>query len=188
MKLTWASRALVSVNEDMPTSNLPDVRPGMIVSKVALTTFAFRPRSGNSACARSASIPTTVCPLEPMNSFGAYVASAATMTAPIDLMLAGTSAAAGAYTPAVFTPLALLAAELALDELEDDELELELPQAAMPITAAETAASHDAERTVLLNKTWISSDGVGKSRHRICKWLGHGGFCSISRPARRHPS
>ena len=43
----------------------------MIVSNVALTTFTFRPSSGNSAFARSASMPTTVWPSEPMNSFGA---------------------------------------------------------------------------------------------------------------------
>ena len=52
-------------------SNLPDVSPGMIVSKVALTTFALSPSSGNSAWARSASIPITVCPFGAMNSFGA---------------------------------------------------------------------------------------------------------------------
>ncbi|HEY2311996.1 MAG TPA: hypothetical protein VGH96_00175 [Streptosporangiaceae bacterium] len=38
-------------------------------------------------------MPTTVWPSEAMNSFGAYVASAATVSVPADLMLAGTWAA-----------------------------------------------------------------------------------------------
>jgi hypothetical protein len=38
-------------------------------------------------------MPTTVCPSDPMNSFGAYVASAATVSVPFDLMEAGTWAA-----------------------------------------------------------------------------------------------
>jgi carbamoyl-phosphate synthase large subunit len=61
----------VSVKEDMPRSYLPDERPGMMVAKVAFTTFAFRPSAWTTALARSASMPTTVLPSEPMNSFGA---------------------------------------------------------------------------------------------------------------------
>jgi len=38
---------------------------------VALTTLTFNPSSGKIAFARSASMPTTVWPSEPMNSFGA---------------------------------------------------------------------------------------------------------------------
>jgi hypothetical protein len=38
-------------------------------------------------------MPTTVWPSDPMNSFGAYVASAATVSVPFDLMEAGTWAA-----------------------------------------------------------------------------------------------
>ena len=52
-------------------SYLPAARPGMIVSNVALTTFAFRPITAASALLRSASIPITVWPSEAMNSFGA---------------------------------------------------------------------------------------------------------------------
>jgi hypothetical protein len=65
------------------------------------------------------------------------------------LTAAGTRAAAGAYTPAALTPLvarvpdvvAVLVFEL-----------LELPQAARPMIATETAASREAERTLLFNK------------------------------------
>ena len=38
-------------------------------------------------------MPTTVWPSDPMNSFGAYVASAATVSVPFDLIEAGTWAA-----------------------------------------------------------------------------------------------
>jgi hypothetical protein len=43
----------------------------MMLSNVALTTLAFSPIAAASAFARSASIPTTVLPSSPMNSFGA---------------------------------------------------------------------------------------------------------------------
>jgi hypothetical protein len=62
-------------------------------------------------------MPTTVWPSDPMNSFGAYVASAATVSVPFDLIEAGTWAAI----------------ELtALDGVLDDAVGLgpELPQAA----------------------------------------------------------
>ena len=57
----------------------------MIESKVALTTLALSPIADASAFARSASMPTTVLPSEAMNSFGAYVASAATVSVPFFL-------------------------------------------------------------------------------------------------------
>ena len=41
-------------------SYLPEARPGMIVSNVALTTLAFSPMTAASALLRSASMPTTV--------------------------------------------------------------------------------------------------------------------------------
>src|SRR5580692_1146750 len=74
----------------MPRSYLPETRPGMIVSKVALTTLTFRPSSCPMALAMSASMPTTVVPFGPMNSLGAYVASAATIRVPFDLIALGT--------------------------------------------------------------------------------------------------
>ena len=43
----------------------------MIVSNVALTTFALSPSCATSALARSASMPITVWPSGAMNSFGA---------------------------------------------------------------------------------------------------------------------
>ena len=59
--------------------------PGMIESKVAFTIFAFSPIADATAFARSASMPTTVLPSQAMNSFGAYVASAATVRVPFCL-------------------------------------------------------------------------------------------------------
>ena len=69
-KSTVFSRSLVSVNDDIPRSYFLAARPGMIPSNVALTTLAFRPMTPVSALARSASMPSTVLPSEPMNSFG----------------------------------------------------------------------------------------------------------------------
>ena len=43
----------------------------MIVAKVALTSFTFRPSTSASAWARSGSMPVTVLPLDATNSFGA---------------------------------------------------------------------------------------------------------------------
>src|SRR5579884_521289 len=118
-------------------SYLPELRPGMIVSKVALTTFAFSPITAARALTRSGSIPTTVWPSEAMNSSGAYVASAATVSTPFDLMAAGTSfstagsaAGAGAEVEEVPPPV---------EELEELE---ELPHptiAATQMTDSETA-------------------------------------------------
>ena len=73
----------------------------MIVSNVALTNLTFRPICAPSALTRSTSMPITVCPSGPMNSFGAYVASAATVSVPFDLIAAGTSAAIDAFAPLV---------------------------------------------------------------------------------------
>src|SRR5439155_20705029 len=92
-KSTTFSRSLVSVNEDIPRSYLREARPGMMLSKVALTMLTLRPITPARAFARSASMPTTERPFGPMNSFGAYVASAATLSVPLDLMAEGTSAA-----------------------------------------------------------------------------------------------
>ena len=64
---------------------------GMMPSNDALTTLDFKPNLAAIAAARSASIPMTVLPLVPMNSLGAYVASAATVSVPLDLMAAGTA-------------------------------------------------------------------------------------------------
>jgi len=54
----------------MPRSYFFDAMPGMIASKVALVTFAFRPMTFASALARSASIPTTVLPSLSTDSIG----------------------------------------------------------------------------------------------------------------------
>ena len=62
----------------------------MMLSKVWLVTVASSPISPAIAFARSASIPMTVLPSDAMNSSGAYVASAATVSCPLDLMSAGT--------------------------------------------------------------------------------------------------
>jgi len=49
---------------------LPATMPGMIVSKVALVSFALRPRVCMMALDRSASMPTMVEPSGAMNSLG----------------------------------------------------------------------------------------------------------------------
>ena len=70
-----------------------------MVSNVALTMLILRPSTCPSAVARSASQPTTVWPSDPMNSFGAYVASAATASVPFALTAAGTWAAIELTSP-----------------------------------------------------------------------------------------
>ena len=62
---------MVSVNDEAPMSYLPLWMPGMMVSKVALTSLGLRPRIWLMAVARSASMPTMVEPLGAMNSSGA---------------------------------------------------------------------------------------------------------------------
>ena len=61
----------ISVKDDMPRSYFLAARPGMMLSNVWFLTSALRPMTPASAFARSASMPSTVLPLEPMNSFGA---------------------------------------------------------------------------------------------------------------------
>src|SRR3954449_486302 len=65
----------------------------MMPSNVAFFTLALRPMTPASAFARSASMPSTVFPSEPMNSFGGYDASAATVSVPLLLTAAGSFAA-----------------------------------------------------------------------------------------------
>ena len=62
---------MVSVNDDAPMPYLPLWMPGMMVSKVALTSVALSPRTWVMAVARSASMPTMVEPSGAMNSSGA---------------------------------------------------------------------------------------------------------------------
>src|SRR5581483_1524884 len=71
----------------------------MMLSKVAFLISTLSPIRPAIAFSRSASIPTTVCPSGPMNSSGAYVASAATVSVPFDLNLAGTNAATAEFVP-----------------------------------------------------------------------------------------
>ena len=99
----------------------------MIVSNVALTMLTLRPRTCPSAVARSASKPTTVWPSDPMNSFGAYVASAATASVPFALTAAGTWAAIELTTP---------------DGLAGDVVPVLVP-VPLPHPAARTAMNND---------------------------------------------
>src|SRR5436189_1737185 len=78
---------------------LPDWRPGMIVSKLAVTKCHLTPMTFPSAWPSSGSHPTIVFPSEPTDSFGGYVGSVATVSVPLDLILAGTSAAILLSTP-----------------------------------------------------------------------------------------
>src|ERR1700682_222424 len=74
-------------------SYLPAARPGMMASKVELTSCTFNPITAASALTMSGSMPITVWPSGAMNSFGAYWASVATIRVPLDLIAAGTCAA-----------------------------------------------------------------------------------------------
>ena len=69
-KLTCFSRAAVTVNDELPTSNLPACRPAMIVSKVAFTSTHLTPMTAPRAALKSASMPTIVVPLAATNSSG----------------------------------------------------------------------------------------------------------------------
>src|SRR5581483_11632999 len=120
----------------MPRSYLCAARPGMMLSKVAFTTLAFRPITPASACARSASMPSTVWPSEPMNSLGAYDASAATVSVPFDLIEAGTSDATFWSTPLAAPPPLVLAGVEGVLEL----LLLLLPHPAATRAAQASAA------------------------------------------------
>src|SRR5256714_14478756 len=64
----------------------------MMPSKLVLTNLTLTPITAPRALPRSGSMPSIDLPFEPMNSFGAYVASVAT-TIVFDLNFAGTSAA-----------------------------------------------------------------------------------------------
>src|SRR3954447_22239605 len=121
----------------MPRSYFPAARPGMIPSNDAFLTLAFRPMTLARAFARSASIPRTVLSPGFRNSFGGYVASAATVSVPLLLIAAGTCAATAESFVAVVEP----------PELEPVlvlSLSLLLPHAASASASATTSTSSDA--------------------------------------------
>ena len=119
----------------------------MIVSKFALTMFAFRPITAASACIRSASMPMTVCPSGAMNSFGAYCASVATISVPLDLIAAGTCATtAGSAEVATTTAVVVVGVETVVLL----ELLLLLPQ---PASASRASAGTPMRATSLLIET-----------------------------------
>src|SRR5207253_9616559 len=108
---------------------------------------------------RSPSIRFTPPPLAAMNSFGAYVASAATVRVPFDLRELGTSAATDGSVDVLMFGVAvrvvLVGSEpLVLELLLDDEPH----PAAMPATAmALTIASPSLVRVPLMLKILSSS-------------------------------
>ncbi|OIQ81246.1 hypothetical protein GALL_369940 [mine drainage metagenome] len=89
----------------------------MIPSNGELTNFAVNPRSWAIALPRSTSMPWTVVPSVPINSFGAYEASAAMVMVPSALIDAGTSEASEA---AVLVAEGVAAERAAL--LDEEEL------------------------------------------------------------------
>ncbi len=117
----------------------------MMLSKVAFTTLALRPITPASAFARSASMPSTVWPSLPMNSLGAYVASAATVSVPFDFTAAGTSDATFWSTPPVVAPVLA-----PVEAGAEDVLLLLLPQpvatTATTVIAARVAAKREIRR------------------------------------------
>src|SRR5437879_584928 len=96
----------------------------MIASNVALTTFTLRPSTAATALTMSGSMPITVCPSGAMNSSGAYSASLATISVPLDLIFAGTCAAIAAFSLAALVVAAV------------EELFLLLPQPAIAAIAS----------------------------------------------------
>src|SRR6476660_5107714 len=86
------------VNDDTPTSYLPEPTPGMMSPNGAEVNSAFRPSFCATALNRSTSKPTTVLPSVSMNSAGAYVESVPTMILPSDLTAAGTLSASALST------------------------------------------------------------------------------------------
>src|SRR3954453_22284054 len=121
----------------------------MIASNVERTIFAFTPIAPASACVRSASMPTIVLPLEPTNSFGAYVGSVATDSVPFDFTFAGTRAATA------FSAVAL--GPGVLEPPPPPPPPLLLPQPATADTAA-SATAHAGTREVHLNTRPTSSE------------------------------
>ena len=91
--LTCFFRSGLIVNELTPTSYLPESTPRMIESNGALTNFASRPSFVATAVKRSTSMPSTVLPSSPRNSFGAYEASEPMASVPFSLISAGTLSA-----------------------------------------------------------------------------------------------
>src|SRR5688500_4802068 len=109
--LTCFLRSSLMVNDETPTSYLPEDTPRMMVSNPAFWNSAFRPSLAATALNRSTSMPTTVFPSSSRNSLGAYDASDPTTILPADLIFSGTLAArAGSTDP--------LLVELVEDELE----------------------------------------------------------------------
>jgi len=68
---TVCSRTLLSVNEEIPTSNLPDVSPGMIVEKLVFTKLKSSPRTAPMDLPKSTLIPMMVLLSVAKNSSGA---------------------------------------------------------------------------------------------------------------------
>src|SRR5213078_3103057 len=86
------------VNDDTPSSYLPDCTPGMMSSNFADCQSVFRPSFAATALNRSTSNPMTVLPSVSRNSLGAYVESVPMRILPSDLMAAGTFAASAEST------------------------------------------------------------------------------------------
>src|SRR2546430_1771286 len=119
-------RSSLMVNEDTPSSYLPDCTPGMMSSNFADCQSVFRPSLLATALNRSTSNPMTVLPSVSRNSLGAYDESVPMLIVPADLIDAGTFAAS-----ALSTELVTAGAP--------PPLELLPPQADMPAAIASTA-------------------------------------------------
>src|SRR5262245_45807790 len=96
-----------------------------------------------------------------MNSFGAYVASAATVSVPFDFTAAGTSDATFWSTPP--PPVAPVLAPV--DAGAEDVLLLLLPQPAATTATSASAANSAAAREIL--RVMRESSSVDKARARI---------------------
>src|ERR671914_2724829 len=91
--LTCLSRSALMVNDETPTSNLPDWTPGMMASKLPDIHSVLSPSLAATASKASRSQPTTVLPSAARNSLGGYDASTPTTILPSLLTAAGTMAA-----------------------------------------------------------------------------------------------
>src|SRR6476469_5378612 len=141
--LVCFNRSGLMVNDETPTSYLPEEMPGMIEPNGVGTNVALSPSFAATARNRSTSKPIAVLPSLARNSFGAYVASVPTVMVPSEATALGTLAARAG---SAFTAASLLeaAAPGEPDELEPEPLDP--PQAASDRVSAVAPVSRMSER------------------------------------------
>src|SRR5688500_15785991 len=156
-----ASRSGLIVNDETPTSYLPEPTPAMIESNGAVWNSASRPSFFATSVNRSTSKPMTVSPSSARNSLGAYVVSLPTVMTPSSLTAAGTLAARESSAETLGSGVLLLAPPSPDDDSSDPP-----PHAASRRAAAVRAATR---RTSALEDTAAppSANAVPRSSRRF---------------------